>query len=111
MALLPGIILIHRYYERYSGGNKSRSRTFQLKFRNLYQEHMIFEEVARQGPASSGSPDTQLLLKKFEVEYLENETFFLAEISRFVLGAYDIQKVAQENFRVGFNRELEGLLC
>ena len=39
---------------------------FSLKFRILYQEHMKFEEVARQDRPSGNSPDTEPNLEKFE---------------------------------------------
>ena len=50
---------------------------------------MTVEEVAVYGPASCCSPNTEVFREKFKREFLENQKLFLAEISRFVSGAYD----------------------
>ena len=50
---------------------------------------MTIEEVARQGPESSNSTDTEVFGKNFKRQFLEDQKVFLAEISNFVSGAHD----------------------
>ena len=49
----------------------------------------MFEEVARQSRPLSVTPDTEILLKIFRIEYDVNQKKFLAEISDFVSGEHD----------------------
>ena len=61
---------------------------------------MTIEEVARQGPAPSDSPDTEVFRKNSKRQLLEDQKVFLAENSNCVSGAHDIRRASPTGPRV-----------